>query len=260
MNYLRYILGLLISIPFLPILYLQGKRVDKEVPRLPEAEDPRGTVGESTYPPMKLLALGESTFAGVGVSRHEEGFAGALARNLASLYERKVEWEVIAQSGYTARQVREVLLPQSQQAQPDLIVLGIGANDAFKLNTPWGWEKEVVELIRDIKIIHPNIPIVFASLPPIKHFPAFTPLMQFFIGGLVEILGDCLPAIASAYPDIYYHNTRFQPEDWTAYQHEDEDVNQFFSDGVHPSKLAYEIWGKELAFFISTQIGKVISL
>lgn len=72
---LQYTLGLLISILLLPLLYWQGKRIWASVPQLPEAEGTQGQalfkVGEQR--PLKMLALGESTIAGVGVRTHEVG-------------------------------------------------------------------------------------------------------------------------------------------------------------------------------------------
>lgn len=77
---LRYTLGAICTIPFLPLMYFQGKRIKASVPELPEAKGPEGSV--LVEPPaskkLRMLTIGESTVAGIGVETHEEGFSGTL--------------------------------------------------------------------------------------------------------------------------------------------------------------------------------------
>ena len=72
---LKYLAGAGIALPLLPILYRQAIRVKASVPVLPEAETPFGEVAVAETPPFRLLLIGESTLAGVGVKTHDEGFA-----------------------------------------------------------------------------------------------------------------------------------------------------------------------------------------
>ncbi|MBA4186206.1 MAG: hypothetical protein H0X49_19690, partial [Acidobacteria bacterium] len=61
-----YIFGGIIILPFVPFLYWQGQRVRKQVGRLPDATgETVGQFGEATET-LNLLAIGESTVAGVG--------------------------------------------------------------------------------------------------------------------------------------------------------------------------------------------------
>jgi hypothetical protein len=38
----RYLLGAIVSIPLIPIIYVQGKLIKKRIPDLPEAKGPMG--------------------------------------------------------------------------------------------------------------------------------------------------------------------------------------------------------------------------
>lgn len=59
-----------------PVLLYQGKRARKNTPRLPEAQgSPSGHYGEG-QPDLRLLVIGESTAAKVGVITHEQGLVG----------------------------------------------------------------------------------------------------------------------------------------------------------------------------------------
>ncbi|MEL6135759.1 MAG: SGNH/GDSL hydrolase family protein, partial [Bacteroidota bacterium] len=163
--------------------------------------------GEAGGPPFQLLTLGESTIAGVGVETHARGFTGTLAQALADHMGRDVKWHVYAKSGYTAQDVREKKLPVISEQHVDLIVIGLGANDAFALHHPKRWRRDVQKLIIDIRQKFPSAYIVFCNMPPIKDFPAFTPQMKFVIGNLVEILGAELMDLVKDMDQVYYEGS-----------------------------------------------------
>ncbi|MFK7936589.1 MAG: GDSL-type esterase/lipase family protein, partial [Saprospiraceae bacterium] len=136
---IQYFFGALLAIPFLPVLVYQGKRVRATIPDLGEAQgETIGRVGAEGEL-LRLLTLGESTFAGVGVTTHEEGITAELARLLTAHYQRPVEWRVLAKSGYTAKQVHDELLPKIPAVDYDIIVIGLGGNETFQLNRPLRW-------------------------------------------------------------------------------------------------------------------------
>jgi len=244
-----YLLGILKTLPFIPQLYMQAKQVRREVPELPEAEGPKGSVGEKYQdtPPLRLLILGESTMAGVGVRTHEEGFAGALATELAERHKQQVHWQVYARSGFTARQVRKQLVPTIEMKAVDLIVIGLGGNDAFTLNRPWRWKRELRQLITDLRIKFPAVPIVFCNMPPIRDFPAFTPLLQKVLGGLVEMLGRELSTILSDQKEIFYNEEVITIDGWNQKFGLTGSAKDYFSDGVHPSRFTYRVWATDMA-------------
>jgi hypothetical protein len=88
-----YILGGILVLPFAPFLYWQGWRTRKKVGRLPDAGgETSGHFGECGMPGgLNLLAIGESTVAGVGAGTHAEALAGQLARFL-SLHAAGTPW------------------------------------------------------------------------------------------------------------------------------------------------------------------------
>ncbi len=85
-----------------------------------------------------------------------------------------------AKSGYTALDVRDKLIPKIAEKETDLIVVGLGGNDAFGLNSPEIWAKHIQSLIWRIRMKFPDAPIAFLNMPPIKDFPAFTSLIQIY--------------------------------------------------------------------------------
>ena len=246
-------MGSIISIPLLPVMYVQGKQIRTRVPQLPEASGIEGNCEPpiSTEKHIRILALGESTIAGVGVETHQEGFTGTFARELSGKLGVNVSWKVYARSGYTAGKVAHKLVPTITENSADLIIIGLGGNDAFTLNSPGKWRRDIRTLIEDLRSKYPHALIVFCNMPPIKEFPAFTPLIKFTIGNLVEILGEELKRIVSDYDKVIYFDEKITLQGWTDKFQVEAAKEDFFSDGVHPSKLTYQTWAREIASELS---------
>lgn len=246
----RYYLGSLLNFPLLPFLYFQSKQIRKSVPSLPEASFPEGKVGSGDKK-LRLLTLGESTMAGVGVKKHTQGFTGHLSYLLADAYDLRVEWRVIARSGYTAKNVQQLLVPDIENQSADFIVIGLGGNDTFKLNSPNNWRKSIETLILDLQQKIPGKPILFINVPPIRNFPAFTKLAKFVLGRHIDLLHETLQQVTSEKEGVWYIDKRIQLRDWLNYwPGKTLSPSDFFSDGVHPSELTYKTWAGEVSKFI----------
>ena len=250
-NTLKYILGTVISLPLLPVLYFQGKNIRKKVPKLPEAKEPKGVVHGNFSTTLNILSIGESTIAGVGVDFHKNGFTGALATTLSSKLKKNINWRVYARSGYTLDRVCKKIIPKIEETSTDIIVVGMGGNDAFTLNSPKKWNLAIEELIALLNSKFPGTPIFFTNMPPIKEFPAFTKSIKFVIGNLVEILGEALELNIKDKKNVFYYDEVITLKKWSK-KHTLPNNNSkiYFSDGVHPSELTYKIWGKEMGLFI----------
>lgn len=224
------------------------------MPDVPEAAEPEGVVDNGFEKTLRLLVLGESTMAGVGVKTHEEGFAGNLARALSQKFEANIAWKVYAKSGFTAEDVRMNIVPTITETPADLIVIGLGANDAFELHTPWKWRRDVQQLIKTLQENFKETPIAFASLPPIKTFPAFTPLIQLVLGHLVHLFGETLEEMINNFENVFFHAEEMTLEKMKAHLPKDKHLQDLFSDGVHPSQLSYGIWAEEFSAFLVNEI------
>jgi len=251
---LQYLAGLALLSPLLPVLFWQGKRVRQEAPELPEAARSRtGQWGEGP-PVRRVILLGESTVAGVGVTDHREGLAGQLAAGLSKGWGTAVHWEVVARSGYTAKRVTSELIPQLAGKAADLCVVGLGGNDTFQMTSPRRWRRDVKNLIKAIGLQLPHCPVLFAQLPPVGEFPALTPLLQRVLGGQVLLLHEVLRDLTGQYPGVYFPDRPIRFKEWAAKAPDGLEVEDFFSDGVHPSRLTYAMWAEALADFALEQL------
>jgi len=248
---LKYFTKVLLAIPFLPIIYFQAKAIKAKFPILPEAEGSKGLAPSVHNKRLRVLAIGESSIAGVGVKTHEEGFTGTLARELAAFFNINVEWKVYAKRGFTAKKVEEMLVPQITEKEFDLVVIGVGGNDTFQLNNPTRWKKDVQQLIKSLKGKF-DVPIVFINMPPIKELPAFTKTIKLVLGNVEKMLSEELDKLVRLHKDTYYYSNSITMSDWIARFNVPSESAIFFSDGVHPSKLAYQVWARDVAGFIRT--------
>lgn len=218
--------------------------------QLPEAEGLDGEVLVDDTASLKLLFIGESTMAGVGVLHHQESFCGHLAQEIARLASRSVGWKVYAKSGYTAANILDKIVPEITETSADLIVIGLGANDAFRLNNPNRWNITIRRLIKSLQANFLHTPLAFISVPPVREFPSFTPLLKDTIGRLIDLLGDELASITHEAPQIYYHGHRLTLSEWRDRHGIESHPTTFFSDGVHPTALTYQLWAKDFAAFL----------
>ena len=253
---IKYILGAILTFPLLPLMYFQGKKIKASVPRLPEAKGIKGLSSVSSKKTLRMITIGESTIAGVGVNTHQEGFTGTLANELATEWKTGIDWKVYAKSGYTAKRVKEKIIDLITEKYIDFIVIGLGGNDAFELNTPKKWNRDVRELIKSIRLKFKGVPILFINMPPIKEFPAFTSLIKLTIGNLVNIFGKELEKTVKDFEHVYYYSQEIRVVDFIRKFNLKTEQADFFCDGVLPSKKTYQIWAKDVSNFI-TQSKKI---
>jgi len=160
---------------------------------------------------------------------------------------KTVQWQVLAKSGYTAREATDLLAPQIPVKPIDLIMIGLGGNDTFQINSPLKWKRDFEELIQSTRQRQPDCPIVIANMPPVGGFPAFPKLIQLFLGGLVSLHGKSILDFPKKYPNVYYYYHPIRFNDWESRTSQSSDINDFFSDGVHPSALTYQLWAEQIA-------------
>ena len=252
MPQLLFFIGALFFIPLIPFLIYQGKKVKQKVPSLPEATGERIGMEVSSIEkePVKLLLIGESSMAGVGVNDQKEGLGRQIAKQLKELKQMPVKWQILARSGYTVEMVREMLLPQIPNKIYDLIVISLGGNDTFQVNSPSKWAKGFKQLLDELRKKQLDCPIVIINMPPVDEFPAFTKLMKWSLGNLVKLHGMAVRKLVAGYEGVHFIDQRISYKIWAELKEHPAEPEAYYSDGVHPSGLTYELWAREVAAFI----------
>ncbi|MEO7836958.1 MAG: SGNH/GDSL hydrolase family protein [Acidimicrobiales bacterium] len=89
------------------------------------------TAGGNDEPRLRMVWLGDSTAAGVGVADPDE----TLPRQVAAGLGQPVELSVLARSGAQLSDVVDDQLPAVAALRPDVVLVSVGANDATHLTT-----------------------------------------------------------------------------------------------------------------------------
>jgi hypothetical protein len=115
--------GLLGSLALFPLVALQGTVTRRRVPCLPPVQPPHHGVVPGRGSTIRLLAIGESTVAGVGLAHGDETMAAATARAVARRTGRPVAWQAYGLFGATVREAAQRLLPGIAAEPADLLVI-----------------------------------------------------------------------------------------------------------------------------------------
>jgi lysophospholipase L1-like esterase len=156
-------------LPMAPMLVVQGRRLRRDTPRLPDAAAPwHGSVAGSR--PLRLLVLGDSTAAGVGATTQDAALPGNLARELSARLDRGVTWRAVGENGATSRDIVEGYLHDATAAPADLVFLSIGANDALGLRPRAAFVRDIRTIIAGLQAASPGVTILVSSLPGFSQF------------------------------------------------------------------------------------------
>ena len=158
-----------LAIPLAPLLFFQGRRARKNIPKLPEPSCPRTGYRGSGGPPLRLLIAGDSAAAGVGAVSQEQALAGQLGNLLARHY--RLYWQLEARSGYTSADTYDHL-GQLPSEPFDIVVTSFGVNDVVQGVTHKAWQAQLNAMIRRIETRFHCRRIIISGIPPIARFPA----------------------------------------------------------------------------------------
>ena len=101
-----------------------------------------GTFGPVDGEPLRFVVLGDSTAAGLGAGSPEHAYATVLSERLGRAGYR-VELLAFGVSGARVRDVAEEQAALAVDARPDLVFIGIGANDTTHLTSLASVERDM---------------------------------------------------------------------------------------------------------------------
>jgi len=233
-NVISILVYLIIGLLF-PLLWYQGMRLKREVPRLPLPGDSPFGICKGKDKEFKILGLGESPMAGVGIAKHSLTLTGLTAVKLNKLLGCSVKWEILAESGLSLKNLNK-LIGEQLGKNSNLVLVSMGGNDVFQLTPPWVWKNNINTCVK-LLFEKENKPLIlFSPVPPVGRFPAIpNPLrITFSFWGL--LLQASLAQTINSMDNAYLLDERFP-----------EGKEYYLEDGIHPSPLAYDPWSEKLA-------------
>jgi lysophospholipase L1-like esterase len=224
-----------------PVLVAQAVATRVRMPRLAEAAgDRRGETGRGAL--LRLLILGDSSAAGVGVARQREALAGQLSRALAAQCAARVRWQLLARSGLTSAQCLQLLEAEAPDSA-DVAVVVLGVNDVVEQVPSQRAVRARETIANRLRNAHGVAHVVFAPLPPVHRFPGLPQPLRWVAGADARRHDDALAHWAAGRDDVSHVPI-------------DLPLNRgvMAGDGFHPGEPVYRVCGVALAEHIAASV------
>jgi lysophospholipase L1-like esterase len=224
------------SLALFPLAAIQGKFTSCRVPRLTPAMPPHSGTIRGNGKRIRLLAIGESSVSGVGVSHGDETMAAAAARALARDTGRPVTWRAHGLSGATVRKALDSLLPTLARAPIDLLIIAFGVNDAIAYRSPNGFADDLEEFVTTVRHQFGKAAVVIAGVAPLISFPVFPWPLRNLLGWRSEALQEAAEQLPRKFGRLVVERFPARIE-----------AHLFTRDRFHPNAQAHRLWGEDLA-------------
>jgi lysophospholipase L1-like esterase len=212
------------------------------------ALDVGGVFGDAGEEEVTFVVLGDSTAAGVGAGTAERAYPTLLAERLAARGHR-IRLVVTGISGARVADVLEHQVPLAVDERPDLVFVGIGANDATHL-TPLGEVERDMRAVIDALQGRTSAALVVAGAPDMRAAAFLEPLRSIVgwrgrqVTSVIEEVGR--DAGAGVVP-LAKRTARFFVEDPEAY---------YSADDFHPGPAGYERWADAILPELEAALGE----
>ncbi|MEO7392812.1 MAG: SGNH/GDSL hydrolase family protein [Ramlibacter sp.] len=220
-----------------PLLLPQASWLRRKAVRLPEAAGPReGVVGDGN-PVLRLLVVGDSSAAGVGLARQTQALALPLAARLHERLGVAVVWQLVAQSGVNTQEA-VALLDRAELAPADVVVTALGVNDVSSQISAARFTLLTAQLWSLLKERTGARWAVLSGLPPMGLLTAVPQPLRWYLGRYATWLD------AAAHQWAEEQCMGFCSLRWTS------DPTLLSHDGFHPGELVYPQWADRLTDII----------
>ena len=218
-----------------PVVIAQGRTVRRTTIGLPPASGPATIVaGPDGATALRVLVLGDSTVAGIGVDTHADGLTGSLARELAARLERPVAATAIGRGGATAADLIREFLDEAVQAGPwDAVFLSVGANDAMTARSRGAFTRDLGVIIDRLRAESPDVIVMLSSLPAFRLFGLLPQPLRWNLDLHARSLEHAARAFAAR-----------RPNTWMTPPVPGYGDDFFAADRFHPGLVGYAVWGE----------------
>jgi lysophospholipase L1-like esterase len=217
-----------------PVLLAQGSKMRRTTLRLPEAAGQRdGHILIGSEPTeLRLLFVGDSTMAGVGVEHQTCALPFQVATSLATRLDRSVRWQTVAKSGINTSQALE--FAKGQALLPaDVVITALGTNDVTSQRKPDQFVNDYKVLISTLSNQVGASFAIISGLAPLHLTQAAPQPLRWYLGKYANTLDVGLRQWIKSQTNIAYVSLQ-----WAS------NANEMAADGYHPGKNQYRAWAE----------------
>ena len=237
-----------------PVIAWQGWRLRRHAPRFPSAsgDKPGKVIGRRDegvdQSNILLLGLGDSIIAGVGAETTDQTLTAHLAKELAQLTQRSVEWRIAGWSGATAAEITQNWQSQSSSHsldsnQKQFVLISVGVNNVTALHSTRRWREELIDLLSTVRDRYPQIQIILLGLPDFSCFPLLPRPLRHLLAVRRAVFDGIAKEYAEAQSDILFIENDLNPS-----------PTDFADDGYHPSAESYVLWARHIVTVLDTTL------
>ena len=223
----------------LPIYVWQGLGVRRTSTRLAPPEKKPLVELKGKGKQLRILFIGDSSAAGVGVDEFEESVSGRLPHLLKEKTGRPVFQRTCGNNSATSGSIRDFVVPHLEADRYNYIILSIGTNDAKNFHSGRRFCKEFGTLLYALHAKFPGTRIIWQGLIDVEDVPILP-------SPLNKILGIRSRIIRKNGKQLCYERNALAPD--STWQPLPEN---FSRDGFHASARGYQVWAEELADYIA---------
>ena len=233
-------LAALLSWLLLPFYITFGPFIRARTIRMAPAFGPtRGTI-PGAGKPIRLLVLGDSAVAGVGVARTRQALPARIAIEMGARTGRPVLYSAYGNNSAVAGELRDYVVPNLPEQAFTHIVLVVGANDAKNFHSTGRWKREFGTLLYTLRARYPDADIVWSRLFEFRKLPAIPAPLGWFL--------DLRRSIVCRVADELCLERGAHSAPWMDVTH----AEGLSLDGFHPSELGCRAWAVHLATYMTS--------
>ena len=215
-----------------PLLLAQALYVRRTTPRLPEPDgERRGLTGNGR--PLRLLILGDSAAAGVGVAHQDVALCGQLIRHQRPHF--ALEWRLLATTGDDTAEALSRLAAEPE-LRCDVVLTSLGVNDVTGLRGLQTFLADQRRLVAQLRERHGARLCLLSGLPPMHAFPALPQPLRWALGRQARRFDAALAQWCATQVDCEHLPFGELP-----------DAHYMASDGFHPGAPIYALWAEHVA-------------
>ena len=228
MNYLLIAFGVILTYAAIEFLIIKYNGTFVPAPDIPRSPQTFGTGQRLTY-----AVMGDSTAIGQG-TEYEHSYAFISAKHMAKDFE-----VTLINTGVSGARIYDVAYEQLSKASsytPDVVLLGVGANDTTHLTDLKQIEKSLQKIVDDLRQSNPSVRIIATRSPALDSVSRFPPVSKYLLRlRTIQVNGvfDKVVKRNGLTSALIAENTR---EAFLA------DSTLTASDNFHPNERGYGLW------------------
>ena len=218
----------------LPIYLVQGIWVRQYSMRLSPASGPRsGQFGDGSAD-YRILTVGDSSAAAVGIEYTSGALGYQLSEKLHKQTGETVSWHISGHNSAVAGEIRDVVVPHLDPVEYTHIIIMLGTNDIKNLHTVPRWKREFGGLLYALRARFPESKLYWHQAIDINDIPTLPQPLATIMNwrrSLINRKGAqlCVERGVVAIPPLPIPG----PEG-------------FCEDGFHANEAGYDVWADHI--------------